>query len=89
VVLMLSEDVVRADVASLLHVLPSDLLDSDDLFEFGLDSVRVVILVERWRGAGAEVDFVQLAEAPRLRDWVRILVPGTDPDAVADWPRVA
>ncbi|MFL6121859.1 phosphopantetheine-binding protein [Actinophytocola sp.] len=69
---MLTSDVVRADVASLLHVLPEE---SDNLFEFGLDSVRVVMLVERWREAGAEVSFVQLAEAPTLGEWLRILVP--------------
>jgi bifunctional isochorismate lyase / aryl carrier protein len=72
---MLSEEAVRADVASLLHVPACELSWSDDLFEFGLDSVRVVMLVERWREGGVEVDFVQLVSAPTLRDWVRVLVP--------------
>jgi bifunctional isochorismate lyase/aryl carrier protein len=68
---VLTPDDVRADVASVLHVLPEE---SDDLFEFGLDSVRLMTLVERWRENGAEVGFAQLAEAPTLGDWLRILV---------------
>jgi len=74
---------VRADVASLLHVQPDEVSDSDNLFEFGLDSIRVATLVERWREAGAEVSFVQLAEEPTLGGWLRLLVPVVDPLANA------
>ena len=74
---------MRADVASLLHLRPEELEDSDNLFEFGLDSIRVATLVERWREVGAEVSFVQLAEVPTLGEWLRLLVSLPDPLASA------
>ncbi|MEJ2858232.1 MULTISPECIES: phosphopantetheine-binding protein [unclassified Saccharothrix] len=65
---------MRADVAELLHRDPDEGFDADDLFAAGLDSVRLMTLVERWREAGAEVDFVRLAERPTLADWLALLV---------------
>jgi aryl carrier-like protein len=71
--LELTESSVRADVAELLHLLPDEVLDSDNLFEFGLDSIRLLSLLERWRDRGAEVSFVQLAEEPTLEHWLAVL----------------
>ncbi len=73
----LTEDSVRADVAELLHLLPGEMLDSDNLFEFGLDSIRLLSLLERWREGGSEVSFMQLAEEPTLARWFLLLVPST------------
>lgn len=64
---------VRADVAELLHLRPDELLDTEDLFECGLDSVRLLTLLERWREAGAEVSFVDLAEQATLEHWSKVL----------------
>jgi aryl carrier-like protein len=79
----LTEDVVRADVAELLHLLPEEILDSENLFEFGLDSIRLLTLLERWREAGAEASFVDLAEQPTLSHWLTLLIsvdlPGPPP----------
>jgi aryl carrier-like protein len=69
----LTEDVVRADVAELLHLLPEEILDS----------IRLLTLLERWREAGAEASFVDLAEQPTLSHWLTLLVsvdvPGPPP----------
>ncbi|WP_309116665.1 phosphopantetheine-binding protein [Saccharothrix sp.] len=65
---------IRADVAELLHRDPAENFDAEDLFAAGLDSVRLMTLVERWREAGAEVDFVRLAERPTLGEWLELLV---------------
>jgi aryl carrier-like protein len=74
----LTEATIRADVAELLHRGPDERFDSEDLFECGLDSVRLLTLLERWRETGAEVSFVELAERPTLDHWLKILV---GPDA--------
>jgi len=73
--LKLTVSAVRADVTELLHLLPDEVLDADNLFEFGLDSIRLLTLLERWRDAGAEVSFVQLAEEPTLEHWLVVLSP--------------
>lgn len=64
---------IRADVAELLHRYPDEGFDTDDLFECGLDSVRLLTLLERWREAGAEISFVELAERPTLESWLVLL----------------
>ncbi|WP_019202091.1 phosphopantetheine-binding protein [Tsukamurella sp. 1534] len=60
---------VRADVAELLQVEPSSIGLTDNLFDLGLDSVRVMTLIERWRTAGAALEFPDLAEQPELGHW--------------------
>lgn len=69
----LTMDQVRDDVAELLYLDPSDVDDTANLLTEGLDSVRILMLVERWRNAGANVDFMQLAEAPTLVAWCQAL----------------
>lgn len=71
----LTEHTVRADVAELLHLEPEELDDDADLFAEGLDSVRLIGLVERWRATGVEVTFVELAARPTLAGWWALLSP--------------
>lgn len=68
----LTSATVRADVAELLHFSPDD---TENLFESGLDSVRLLTLLEGWREAGADVSFVDLAECPTVGHWLTLLVP--------------
>ena len=70
---MLTLDSVRADIAELLFLEPEEVSDSENLFDTGLDSVRLLGLVERWRGLGAAVSFVDLAEQPTLTAWWALL----------------
>lgn len=73
----LTPDRVRADVARTLGCAATDLREDEDLFERGLDSVRLMALVERWRRAEgvdpAELDFPALAERPEIGAWVDLL----------------
>ncbi len=65
---------VRADVAELLSCDPAEIDPEEDLFDRGLDSIRVMMLVERWRADGAAaLEFPDLAEEPVLRHWTEIL----------------
>jgi len=74
---MLSIDVVRADIAELLYLEPEEVTDSENLFEAGLDSVRLYGLIERWRGRGAAIGFTDLAEQPTLTAWWALLQRST------------
>jgi aryl carrier-like protein len=64
---------MRADVARSLDEPAEGIADTDDLLDRGLDSIRLMSLVESWRGEGAEVSFVDLAEEPTLQAWARLL----------------
>ena len=66
---------VRAQVAELLYEDPAELADDEDLLDWGLDSVRIMSLVERWRKLGVQVTFADLAERPTLADWWAVLEP--------------
>ena len=70
---LLTLDRVRADVAELLYQESDDVIDTADLLQSGLDSIRILTLVERWREAGARISFVELAEAPTVAAWWALL----------------
>lgn len=65
----LSLDKLRADVAEMLMVTPDEVDLDEPVMDQGLDSIRLMELVERWRGTGVEVSFVALAERPTLAEW--------------------
>lgn len=65
------------DVATILTMPASDIHASDNLLDLGLDSIRLMTLVEKWRAQGAQVDFVELAEAATLGDWWVIIAAKT------------
>ncbi|WP_324609980.1 phosphopantetheine-binding protein [Thermobifida halotolerans] len=64
---------MRADVARLLAE-PAESVDVDEnLLDRGVDSVRLMSLVETWRRDGAAVDFADLAEEPTVTAWTALL----------------
>ena len=69
----LSAAEVRGAVADVLGFEPDELDDGDELAELGLDSIRVMKLINDWRDAGYEVSFAQLAERPTLEQWHALL----------------
>lgn len=88
---------VRAEVAELLGV-DAGAVDPDaDLIGQGLDSIRMMSLAGRWRRAGADVSFADLAANPSVAAWAELLAsaaPGeaaeepapADPDWLASAP---
>ncbi|GAA4882773.1 phosphopantetheine-binding protein [Saccharopolyspora cebuensis] len=68
---------VRRDVAEVLYEDPAELTDEEDLIDWGLDSVRIMSLVEKWRKRGVQVTFADLAERATLADWWAVLGPKT------------
>lgn len=45
----LSPERIRADIAELLGCDPDGIAPDENLVDLGLDSVRIMVLVERWR----------------------------------------
>ncbi len=60
-------------VAELIERPASELRAEEDIIEQGLDSVRLMVLVERLREQGADVDFLDLAESTTLLEWAELL----------------
>ncbi|MEU4835546.1 phosphopantetheine-binding protein [Streptosporangium sp. NPDC023615] len=70
----ITDDQAIADIADLLYLEPGDLDHEADLRDQGMDSVRVMELVETWRGAGVTgIDYIMLAEDQRVTHWLTVL----------------
>jgi bifunctional isochorismate lyase/aryl carrier protein len=78
----LTRQQVRADVAELLLQPASAIGEEENLLDRGLDSLRIMSLVERWRRTDAEISFVQLAERPTLSAWYALLCSSAQPPAI-------
>ncbi|MFC6885945.1 MULTISPECIES: phosphopantetheine-binding protein [Actinomadura] len=68
-----TRDELRSEVAELLAVEPAEIGFDDNLIDAGLDSIRVMMLIERWRARGTDVGFAELAEVPSLAGWHDVL----------------
>ncbi|MFJ9752758.1 phosphopantetheine-binding protein [Streptomyces chartreusis] len=66
-------DQLRVEVAELLGVPVSAVADDVPLPDQGLDSIRIMSLVERWRSKGCNVRFVEFAERPLLAEWSELI----------------
>ncbi|MDQ8703722.1 phosphopantetheine-binding protein [Streptomyces sp. LHD-70] len=65
---------IRADVADALGEDVEDIPVDENLVDYGLDSVRIMALLERWRrDHGVEATFVDLAEQPAVEAWAPLL----------------
>ncbi|MFM9371355.1 phosphopantetheine-binding protein [Streptomyces sp. Da 82-17] len=70
----LTAERIRADVADALGEDVADIPVDENLVDHGLDSVRIMALLERWRrDHGVEATFVDLAEQPAVEAWARLL----------------
>lgn len=69
----LSEQRIIDDVAQILEVDASTISRDTTLSDAGLDSLRMVMLVENWRAEGNEVDFQELISLPTLGQWIDAL----------------
>lgn len=70
---VISAATMRADIAAIMHLDESELTDDASPEELGLDSIRLMELVERWRRQGAVIEFADLAERPTLGQWWELL----------------
>lgn len=66
-------EALRTLVARLLGVNATELDPQDNLLDWGLDSIRIMSLLERFRRAGCELSFTTLAEQATLAAWWALL----------------
>jgi bifunctional isochorismate lyase/aryl carrier protein len=67
-------EALRNQVGEILQEQSADIGEHDDLIQmWGLDSIRIMSLAERFRVEGAGVTFVDLAELPTLAAWAGLL----------------
>jgi aryl carrier-like protein len=65
---------IRHDVAESLGEDPAEIPVDDNLVDWGLDSVRIMTLLERWRREhGVRAGFEDLAERPAVEAWAALL----------------
>ncbi|WP_106476164.1 isochorismatase family protein [Phytohalomonas tamaricis] len=57
------------EIAELMDMPIADVPRDENLLFFGLDSIRLMSLVEKMRRSGIDVTFVDLVEAPTLAQW--------------------
>jgi bifunctional isochorismate lyase/aryl carrier protein len=67
------DDKVLSQIAEMLDVPVSELDRKENLMDAGMDSIRVMTLVEQWRANGVDVDFTELIETPTLDHWLHTL----------------
>lgn len=64
---------IKADIAAILQMHVQDINDDDSLFDLGLDSIRLMDLVEQWRKQGAQVQLLDFVDSPSVSEcWTRI-----------------
>lgn len=64
---------LHAQIAEALDEPADSFGPDDDLVDVGLDSIRLMTLVERWRAGGVRLGFVELAEQPTVHGWWALL----------------
>nr|BFE55942.1 hypothetical protein GCM10020063_004680 [Dactylosporangium thailandense] len=67
---------MRSDVAEALAEVaeePAAFADDDNLIDLGLDSIRLMSLATRWRAAGFEAGYLDLAMEPTVAAWAQRL----------------
>ncbi len=74
---------LQRTVASLVEEDLESIAADANLFELGLDSIALMQLVGRWRRAGVEVNFAELAENPTIGAWSE-LVSGRELNPAVD-----
>jgi len=74
-----SAEELRAEIAAVLDEPTDGFGLDDDLFDVGLDSIRLMTLIERWRAGGVRLSFIELAEEPTVAGWWRLMAAERDP----------
>lgn len=64
---------LKSLITTSLQIPASDLQGDDNLLDWGLDSIRIMSLLEDWRRAGLDLTFMALAEQPTLAAWWALL----------------
>ncbi|BBZ40479.1 non-ribosomal peptide synthetase [Mycobacterium conspicuum] len=76
----ISRDEIRAAIAAQLGTdVVTEIADTDDLIQMGLNSMRMMALAGGWRKRGSGITFADLAASPTIESWHALL--GSDENA--------
>jgi len=64
---------LRDAIARAIGCDPDQIGLGDDLLDHGLDSIRLMSLIDRWAEQGAKVSFAELAAEPNVTAWAALL----------------
>ncbi|HSC69317.1 MAG TPA: isochorismatase family protein [Cellvibrio sp.] len=64
---------MREDIARILLASTEEITPDENLMYLGLDSIRVMSLLEQWRARGAQINFIDLAAATTLAQWWQLV----------------
>ncbi|MFJ7954362.1 isochorismatase family protein [Lysinibacillus sp. NPDC096418] len=64
---------VRNTVVEMINISPAEIDDHTNLVDMGLDSIRLMSLVEEWRSECPDINFMKLAEKPTIANWWELL----------------
>jgi bifunctional isochorismate lyase/aryl carrier protein len=64
---------MRADIADVLQETVEAIVPGENLVDVGLDSIRIMMLAERWSAPGARIEFEDLAAYPELHHWWEVV----------------
>lgn len=70
-------ELIRGKVAELMYMDAGEIGDHENLLDLGLDSIRIMDLVETLRGEGLEASFELLASSSTVHEWSQALKPLT------------
>lgn len=69
----LTLEILRDDVAAILDEAPPEIGVDENLFDLGLDSMRMLGLVLKWGNSGIALEFSALAEYSTLTQWWQVI----------------
>lgn len=69
----LTRESVKAGVGKIMNIPADQVEENESLVDQGLDSLRLVTLIEEWRTDGADIDFHAFLEADTLNEWYELL----------------
>lgn len=64
---------LRSELAQIMEVPLDDIAATDNPFEAGLDSIRLMTLLERWSSRGERIGLVELAERGSVSEWWQLI----------------
>ncbi|QGU08014.1 Isochorismatase [Corynebacterium occultum] len=70
---MIEQARIIGDIATITDTNPESLSADTVLADHGLDSLRLMTLVEDWRAAGVEIDYYEMFSLRTLGEWLEHL----------------
>jgi bifunctional isochorismate lyase/aryl carrier protein len=74
---------IQNAIAKVLSIDVSEVLPDENLIYLGLDSVRVMVLIDDWRAQGVDIRLAELSECTTVQEWHHVLCQKVQTEAAA------